>query len=173
MAAGALASATVSARSSSISPRHGSSARKSWPRSSHITSSIFDQYISDPARPVPYYPRPISPLYANSQWTEWLVQDQRFAHLRPDVLSYETEPLAQDLDVAGTVLVRLFASTSGTDCDWIVKLIDVYPEDAPEPFAGYQLMIANDVFRARFRKSFERPEPVASVVAGLPPLKKK
>ncbi len=122
----------------------------------------FDEYISDPGRPVPYYPRPISPLYANSQWTEWLVQDQRFAHLRPDVLSYETEPLAQDLDVAGTVLARLFASTSGTDCDWIVKLIDVYPEDAPEPFAGYQLMIANDVFRARFRTSFERPEPVVS-----------
>ena len=78
------------------------------------------------------------------------------------MLSYETEPLAQDLDVAGPVLARLFASTSGTDSDWIVKLIDVYPEDAPEPLAGYQLMIANDVFRGRFRKSFEHPEPVVA-----------
>jgi uncharacterized protein len=88
------------------------------------------------------------------------VQDQRFVHLRPDVLSYETEPLAQDVDVTGPVLARLFASTSGTDSDWIVKLIDVYPEDAPQPLAGYQLMIANDVFRGRFRKSYEHPEPL-------------
>jgi uncharacterized protein len=120
----------------------------------------FDEFISDPARPVPYYRRPISALYLNAQWPEWLVQDQRFVHLRPDVLSYETEPLAQDVDVTGPVLARLFASTSGTDCDWIVKLIDVYPEDAPQPLAGYQLMIANDVFRGRFRKSYEHPEPL-------------
>ena len=70
--------------------------------------------------------------------------------------------LTQDLDVAGPVLARLFASTSGTDSDWIVKLIDVYPEDAPQPLAGYQLMIANDVFRGRFRKSFEHPEPIVA-----------
>ena len=122
----------------------------------------FDEYVSDPARPVPYYRRPISALYLNAQWPEWLVQDQRFVHLRPDVLSYETEPLQEDLDVAGPVLARLFASTSGTDSDWIVKLIDVYPEDAPQPLAGYQLMIANDVFRGRFRKSFEHPEPIVA-----------
>ena len=78
------------------------------------------------------------------------------------MLSYETEPLEQDLDVAGPVLARLFASTTGTDSDWIVKLIDVYPEDAPQPLAGYQLMIANDVFRGRFRKSFEHPEPLVA-----------
>ena len=123
---------------------------------------VFDEYISDPARPVPYYQRPISALYLNSQWPEWLVQDQRFAHLRPDVLSYETEPLEQDVDVTGPVMARLFASTSGTDSDWIVKLIDVYPEDAPQPLAGYQLMIANDVFRGRFRKSYEHPEPIVA-----------
>jgi putative CocE/NonD family hydrolase len=122
----------------------------------------YDEYISDPARPVPYYRRPISALYLNAQWPEWLVQDQRFVHLRPDVLSYETEPLAQDVDVTGPVLARLFASTSGTDCDWIVKLIDVYPEDAPQPLAGYQLMIANDVFRGRFRNSYEYPEPIVA-----------
>jgi putative CocE/NonD family hydrolase len=125
----------------------------------------FDEYLSDPARPVPYYPRPISALYRTSQWPEWLVLDQRFAHLRPDVLSYETEALEHDLDVAGSIVARLFASTSGTDSDWIVKLIDVYPEDAPQPFAGYQLMIANEVFRGRFRKSFEHPEPMVAAKA--------
>jgi putative CocE/NonD family hydrolase len=120
----------------------------------------YDEYVSDPSRPVPYYPRPIAPLYSNRQWTEWLVQDQRFVHLRPDVLSYESEPLERDLDVVGPVVVQLIASTSGTDSDWIVKLIDVYPDSPNGTLAGYQLMIADEVFRARFRKSFERPEPV-------------
>jgi putative CocE/NonD family hydrolase len=122
----------------------------------------FDEYVSDPSRPVPYYPRPVSPLYANRQWTEWLVQDQRFVHLRPDVLSYESEPLERDLDVAGPVVAQLFASTNGTDGDWIVKLIDVSPDRPEDALAGYQLMIADEVFRARFRKGFERPEPVES-----------
>jgi putative CocE/NonD family hydrolase len=126
------------------------------------STASFDEFVSDPARPVPYYPRPISPLYVNALWPEWLVHDQRFVHLRPDVLSYETEALTEDTDVTGPVLARLFASTSGTDSDWIVKLIDVYPEDAPQPMAGYQLMIANDVFRGRFRRSYEHPEPVAA-----------
>jgi putative CocE/NonD family hydrolase len=156
-------------------PPRGSSARKLYlrpgsrlafepppPAEPGQQSQLFDEFISDPGRPVPYYRRPISPLYVDSQWPEWLIQDQRFAHLRPDVLSYETEPLTQDLEVAGPVLARLFASTSGTDCDWVVKLIDVYPEDAPEPLAGYQLMIANEVFRARFRTSFEHPTPLVS-----------
>jgi uncharacterized protein len=126
--------------------------------------AIFDEYISDPSRPVPYYRRPISPLYLNSQWPEWLVQDQRFVHLRPDVLSYETEPLTEDLDVTGPVLARLFASTSGTDSDWIVKLIDVYPETMPSRpgMGGYELAISMDIFRGRYRTSFEHPESVAS-----------
>ena len=132
------------------------------PRAAPGRDLEFDQYLSDPSRPVPYYPRPISPLYANRQWTEWLVQDQRFVHLRPDVLSYESEPLAEDLDITGPVMARLFASTSGTDGDWIVKLIDVYPDNPPGPLAGYQLIIADEVFRSRFRKSFERPEAVES-----------
>jgi putative CocE/NonD family hydrolase len=122
----------------------------------------FDEYVSDPSRPVPYYPRPISPLYTNRQWDEWLVQDQRFVHLRPDVLSYESEPLDRDLDVVGSVVAQLFASTTGTDGDWIVKLIDVSPDRPDDPLAGYQLIIADEVLRARFRKTFERPEPVES-----------
>jgi len=122
----------------------------------------FDSYVSDPARPVPYRPRPVEATYdlRGSGWSTWLVGDQRFVHLRPDVLSWETKPLAEDVTVTGRIVARLFASTTGTDSDWIVKLIDVYPSDYPaEPtMGGYQLMIANEVFRGRFRKSFEKPE---------------
>jgi len=122
----------------------------------------FDGYVSDPVRPVPYRPRPVEATYdpRGSGWSTWLVGDQRFVHLRPDVLSWETEPLAEDVTVTGRIVARLFASTTGTDSDWIVKLIDVYPEDVPaEPaMGGYQLMIANEVFRGRFRSSFEKPE---------------
>ncbi len=124
----------------------------------------FDSYVSDPAHPVPYRPRPVEPTYdpRGSGWGTWLVGDQRFADLRPDVLSWETPPLEADVTVTGKLAAHLFASTTGTDSDWIVKLIDVYPEDNPaEPtMGGYQLMIANDVFRGRFRRSFERPEPL-------------
>jgi putative CocE/NonD family hydrolase len=122
----------------------------------------FDSYVSDPARPVPYRHRPISPTYPDGGWPAWLVEDQRFVHLRPDVLSWETEPLQHDVAVAGDVVAHLFASTSGTDSDWIVKLIDVYPEDYPKDakMGGYQLMIADEVFRARFRESFTHPKAV-------------
>ena len=122
----------------------------------------FDSYVSDPARPVPYRPRPIEATYdpRGSGWRTWLVGDQRFAHLRPDVLSWETEPLADDVTITGRIVAKLFASTTGTDSDWVVKLIDAYPsDDAAEPaMSGYQLMIANEVFRGRFRSSFEKPE---------------
>ncbi len=124
----------------------------------------FDGYVSDPARPVPYRPRPIEATYdpRGSGWRTWLVGDQRFAHMRPDVLSWESEALTEDVTVTGSIMARLFASTTGTDSDWVVKLIDVYPEDYPaEPsMGGYQLMVANEVFRGRFRKSFEKPEPL-------------
>jgi putative CocE/NonD family hydrolase len=120
----------------------------------------FDQYISDPANPVPYRQRPVSPTYgARPGWSTWLVQDQRLAHRRPDVLTLETAPLAADLAVTGDVVAHLYASSSGTDSDWIVKLIDVYPEN-DATLGGFQLMVSNEVFRARYRKSFERPEPL-------------
>jgi putative CocE/NonD family hydrolase len=128
--------------------------------SGSATAEGFDTYISDPAHPVPYRHRPIPPTYSpNSGWTQWLVEDQRFVDLRPDVLSWSTPPLGDDVVIAGDVVAHLFASTSGSDSDWIVKLIDVYPENDPK-LPGYQLMIANDVFRARFRNSFEHPERV-------------
>ena len=120
-----------------------------------------DSYVSDPAHPVPYRQRPIQPTYGlGSTWSTWLLEDQRFVYLRPDVLAWSTEPLAEDLTVAGDVVTRLFASTSGSDSDWIVKLIDVFPEayTADARMAGYQLMVANEVFRGRFYKSFEKSE---------------
>jgi hypothetical protein len=119
-----------------------------------------DSYVSDPAHPVPYRPRPVTPTYPGPAWRTWMVEDQRFVHLRPDVLSYVTEPLQEDVVVSGEVVAHLFASTTGTDADWVVKLIDVYPESySKDPsMAGYQLMVAGEVFRARFRKSFEKPE---------------
>jgi putative CocE/NonD family hydrolase len=124
----------------------------------------FDHYVSDPAHPVPYRKRPIEPTYyaGGSGWYTWLVEDQRFVHQRPDVLSWETEELKEDVVISGDIVAHLFASTSGTDSDFIVKLIDVYPEDYPkdQKMGGYQLMIANEVMRGRFRKSFEKPEAI-------------
>ena len=127
-----------------------------------MTPAPSDEYVSDPANPVPYRPRPVRPTYPGPEWPVWMVQDQRFTHGRPDVLSYESDPLAEDLVVAGRMTVRLFGATSGTDCDWVVRLIDVYPDDHPaDPeMGGFQLLIAGEPVRARFRKGFEKPEPV-------------
>ena len=121
-----------------------------------------DSYLSDPARPVPYRNRPIQPTYGEgSRWSTWLLEDQRFVHNRPDMLSYETPPRTNETAVSGEVFAHLFASTSGSDADWIVKLIDVYPESYPaDPkMGGYQLIVANEVFRGRFRESYEHPKP--------------
>ena len=125
----------------------------------------FDSYVSDPAHPVPYRHRPIDMTYPEDHpggWYTWLVEDQRFVDHRPDVLTWETDELNDDVTLAGQVTAKLFASTSGSDSDWIVKLIDVYPEKYPDDWklSGYELMIADEVFRGRFRKSFEKPEPI-------------
>ena len=122
-------------------------------------AEAFDSYVSDPANPVPYRHRPVE---VHSGWTTWLVEDQRFVDHRPDVLTWTTEPLNDDVVVSGKIVADLFASTSGTDSDWIVKVIDVYPEKyEPDPkMGGYELMIAGDVFRGRYRNSFEKPEPI-------------
>ena len=123
----------------------------------------FDSYISDPAKPVTYRARPnLSPWANGSTWRSWLVDDQRFAEARPDVLTYTSEPLTQPLKLAGTPLAHLVASTSGTDSDWIVKLIDVYPDQFPQKpeLGGYQFGIAMDVIRARYRNDPSRPTPV-------------
>ncbi|GLC24959.1 CocE/NonD family hydrolase [Roseisolibacter agri] len=126
------------------------------------TTRAFDEFVSDPNKPVPYRPRPIEATYdeRGSGWGAWQVEDQRFVHNRPDVLSWQTEPLTEDVTIAGDVLAEMFASTTGSDADWIVKLIDVYPDmdTTNVKMSGYQLMVSGEVFRARFRNSFEKPE---------------
>ncbi|MCA1686055.1 MAG: CocE/NonD family hydrolase [Planctomycetia bacterium] len=125
-------------------------------------SDTADEYVSDPARPVPYLD-----AIANTMVREYMVADQRFAARRTDVLTYRTPPLDDDLTVAGPVKVRLHVSTTGTDSDWVVKLIDVWPDDAPDPnpnpsgvrMGGYQQLVRGDVIRGKFRDSLERPEP--------------
>ena len=121
----------------------------------------YDQYVSDPAKPVPFTPRPFYEA-DHEAWTTWLVHDQRFVDGRPDVLSWETEPLTQPLRLSGVPVVHLFASTSGTDSDWVVKLIDVYPGTMPDdpPMGGYELPISLDIFRGRYRTSFADPQPI-------------
>jgi uncharacterized protein len=126
--------------------------------------SCADAYVSDPAHPVPYRNRPIQATYdpRGSGWYTWLTEDQRFVESRPDVLSWRTEPLTDDVTIAGDVMADLFAATSGSDADWIVKLIDVYPEDITDnpKMGGYEFMISNEVFRGRYRTSPQHPSPL-------------
>jgi putative CocE/NonD family hydrolase len=147
----------------------GSNRRLSFDASKSLDG--YEEYVSDPASPVPYLRRPVKPTFQDytkrvlepTDWPNWLVQDQRFVDGRPDVLSWTTEPLSADLHVLGNIVAELFASTSGTDSDWVVKLIDAYPEDWTETnMRGFELIIASEIFRARFRNSFEHPEPVPS-----------
>jgi len=125
--------------------------------------SGFDEYVSDPAKPVPYVPRPVS--FADSDlWRRWLLTDQRAVADRPDVLSYQTPVLTTPVRVSGAPLVNLVASTTGTDSDWVVKLIDVYPDSVPSQpeMGGYQLSIAMDIFRGRYRESVAVAKPIES-----------
>jgi putative CocE/NonD family hydrolase len=125
--------------------------------------SGYDEYVSDPAKPVPYSPRPIR-FSDEDAWRRWLVMDQRAVSDRPDVLSYVTSPLTEPLRISGAPIVNLVASTSGTDSDWVVKLIDVYPDEVPShpEMGGYELNIGMDIFRGRYREGFDAPKPVAS-----------
>ncbi len=118
----------------------------------------YDAYISDPAHPIPYIPRPDD----GGGWRTWLQQDQRFVDGRPDVLTWESESLAGDLTIAGDVAAHLFASTTGTDADWVVKLIDVYPDSVPDRprMGGYELMVNADIMRGRYWRSFQRATPI-------------
>jgi uncharacterized protein len=128
-------------------------------------TEAFDSYISDPAHPVPNRHRPVDMTYPSDHpgsWYTWLVQDQRFVDQRPDVATWQTDTLTEDLTLAGQVTAKLFASTTGSDSDWVVKLIDVYPEKNGDGWKlnGFELMIADEIFRGRYRKSFEKPEPI-------------
>lgn len=136
-------------------------------------TSSFREYVSDPANPVPYRTRPISPTYPRSEWRTWEAADQRFVDHRPDVLTWQSAPLDHDITITGPLSSDLFASTSGTDCDFIVKLIDVFPDNTEKPSGdpdkpahyaeslnGYELPIAMEVRRGRYLHSFEHPEPL-------------
>ena len=130
-------------------------------------SEAFDSYISDPVHPVPYRHRPVDMTYPPDHpgsWYTWLVQDQRFVEYRPDVLTWESDELTEDVTLAGQVTAKLFASTTGTDSDWVVKLIDEYPQEVKKDWklSGYELMIADEIFRGRYRNSYEKPEPIAA-----------
>jgi putative CocE/NonD family hydrolase len=127
------------------------------------SDATFDEYISDPAHPVPYRARPILPSsFPGQTWAQWLVDDQREASGRTDVLTYETEVLTAPLTIAGQPQVHLVASTSGSDSDWVVKLIDVYPDEvAAQPeMGGYQLAVAMDILRGRYREGFTTAKPI-------------
>jgi putative CocE/NonD family hydrolase len=138
------------------------------------------EYVSDPAKPVPYEPRPNWEMdYGNppliAEWRRWLVEDQRFVDGRPDVATWVSEPLEEPLTVRGPVTARLFAETTGTDADWVVKLIDVYSDDEPSSLemSGYQLMVSADIFRGRYRESYEaaralEPDRVLEYAVPLP-----
>jgi putative CocE/NonD family hydrolase len=126
----------------------------------------YDEYVSNPAKPIPYRIRPILPSFwhPDSTWRYWLVDDQRHAADRTDVLTYVSDVLTEPLTFAGAVSATLHASTSGSDADWVVKLIDVYPDEVPaEPdMGGYQLMISADIMRGRYRESVETAKPIPS-----------
>ena len=124
-------------------------------------SAPYDEYVSDPAKPVPYIPRPVH-FPDREAWRRWLVSDQHAVADRTDVLTYTSAVLSAPLHLGGAPMVNLFASTSGTDSDWVVKLIDVYPDEMPAdpPLGGYQLAIAMDIFRGRYRDSLSSPSPI-------------
>ena len=126
-----------------------------------VGGKIAVNYSALPSDPIPYRHRPIQATYGKgSKWRTWLAEDQRFVSGRKDLKNFVTPVLDHDVTVTGDVTADLFASTTGSDADWVVKLIDVYPDDAPAPMAGYQLMIAEEIFRGRYRESFEKPEPI-------------
>jgi hypothetical protein len=124
----------------------------------------FESYVSDPAKPVPYLPRPINTSGADGEsvWQTWLVSDQREAASRTDVLSFSTPPLQKPVKISGEPIANLVASTTGTDADFVVKLIDVYPDEVGRDpkMGGYELMVAADILRGRYRESFSDPKPI-------------
>jgi len=133
------------------------------------SSPDHDDYVSDPAKPVPFIPRPVN-MGASDQWKPWLVRDQRFVSSRPDVLSYVGAPLTKAVHIMGPPQVDLFAATSGSDSDWVVKLIDIYPNEAPESpdqggkpdMSGYELPVGIEIFRGRYVDSFAQPRALRS-----------
>jgi putative CocE/NonD family hydrolase len=155
-------------------PKTGVTPRKLYLRAAHGASfdaptedgEAFDEYVSDPANPVPYRRRPIDTTYPGGAWKKWLTEDQRFVDHRPDVLTWVTPPLDHDVVIRGDVSAELFASTSESDADWVVKLIDVLPEaklapgaEPQDSLSGYELMVTSEILRGRFRDGLATPKP--------------
>lgn len=129
------------------------------PRGSDNRSAA--SYVSDPSNPIPYRERPIQSTYGEgSKWRTWLVTDQSVLKKRRDLVTFSSQVLDKDTTITGDILADIFASTTGSDSDWVVKLIDAYPEDAPDGMASYQLMIADEIFRGRYRNGFAKPEAI-------------
>ena len=132
----------------------------------HRGDAAYDEYVSDPAKPVPYRARPSQPVGYSGRltWPEWLVDDQREASGRPDVAVLTSDVLTEPVKISGQPVANLVASTSGTDSDWVVKLIDVYPDEvaSDEEMGGYQLMVSADIFRGRYRESLENPKAITA-----------
>jgi hypothetical protein len=130
--------------------------------------TAYEEYVSDPAKPVPFRSRPVRPVGYDIDkgftWALWLVDDQREASGRPDVLAFTSDVLTEPVKISGQPVANLVASTSGTDSDWVVKLIDVYPDEVAgqERMGGYQLAVSMDIFRGRYRESLETPKPIAA-----------
>jgi putative CocE/NonD family hydrolase len=128
-------------------------------------ASGFDEFTSDPAKPVPFRSRPISPVGYTTceQWACWLVDDQREASGRTDVLTYQTDVLTAPVKISGAPIANLVASTTGTDADWVVKVIDVYPDEVggQPKMGGYQLPVSMDIFRGRYREGYDTPKAIA------------
>jgi len=129
------------------------------------TDAEYDEYVSDPAKPVPFRARPIQPTGYDTcaQWPCWLVDDQREASARPEVLAFVSDAVTASTKISGQPIVNLIASTSGTDSDWVVKVIDVYPDEVAgdSKMGGYQLAVSMDIFRGRYRESLEMPKSIA------------
>lgn len=138
--------------------------RLSYDAPARVSGPAYDEYLSDPSKPVPY----LNELTSMMKY-EYMTSDQRFAATRPDVLVYQTEVLTEDVTVVGPIKVNLFASTSGTDSDFVVKLIDLYPTRTVDPMDGYQMLIRGEPMRAKYRKSWSRPEPLkANAITSIP-----
>jgi len=135
------------------------------PTSREARASMYDAYVSDPAHPVPYRRRPIEITYDSrgSHWRPWLYEDQRFVDGRPDILVWRTEPLTEDLTIGGDIAAHLFASTTGSDADWVAKLIDVFPDTITQGpvLGGYEFMVSSEIMRGRYRQGFDRARPIA------------
>ena len=135
------------------------------PTSREARVSMYDSYVSDPAHPIPYRKRPIELTYdpRGSHWRPWLYEDQRFVDGRPDILVWRTETLTDDLTIGGDIAAHLFASTTGSDADWVAKLIDVFPDTITQGpvLGGYEFMVSSEILRGRYRQGFDRGRPIA------------